>query len=382
MNLPPRGKHRAHDPDETATLPRVVDDQPTTVFKLDPAALDPPTEVIPRIQDLPTAAGPDAPATGRAPAPEHPGTDRAPGDGPADAPGGEPEDPPTPTAAAAVPPLEAQHTTVLPAVRDGAPTAEEEPKPRRRWNERIVPLRAVRTEAGYLSVHSELTRTTLGTIVRGTLRGTGELLITLGVVVLLFAAYEIWGTTAEINAHQDDMARQLEQEWTRPTDPTVGPTPGASAPPAQPAPVNGIAMLYIPRLDKRWVVVQGVSRSDIRRNPGHYPRSAMPGQPGNFAVAGHRNRATFWDLDQLRPGDTIIVETKTTWFVYRVAKTRVVLPNQVEVVSPVPPGMPAGRLLTLTTCNPKFDNYQRLIVHATLDHDRDKSAGPPVELGG
>ena len=135
-------------------------------------------------------------------------------------------------------------------------------------------------------------------------------------------------------------------------------------------------------LKKQWVVVQGVTQADIRYAPGHYPRSAMPGEEGNFAVAGHRNRATFWDLDLLQPNDTIIVESKTTWFVYKVTATRVVLPTQVEVVQPVPPGLTAGKLITLTTCNPKFNNYERLIIFGKLDSSMLRSDGKPAELGG
>jgi sortase A len=358
----PRGKHRAHDPDETAMLPALTDAVPPPV-----SMFDPPTEVIPAVRAVPESPPPPA-----APAPATPNGAPA------------PSAVQSQIGAAPVPPLEDQHTTVLPVIRDGAPTAAAgnaaPPKPR--WNERIVPLRPVRTDEGYKSVHSALTRTTFGTIVRGTIRGTGELLITVGLVVLLFAAYEVWGRTAEINAHQNDMARQLEQQWQG-EDPTVGPGTGPGGPSQAPvAEGNGIALLYIPKLDKRWVVVQGVARADIRRNPGHYPNSAKPGQPGNFAVAGHRNRATFWDLDQLQPNDPVIVETKTDWYVYRVAKIRIVLPTQVEVVSARPPMMPAGKLITLTTCNPKFDNYQRLIVHGELDYSMPKSAGRPVELGG
>lgn len=332
----PRGKHRAYDPDETAMLPALTDAMPPPVSRIDP-----PTEVIPAVRAVPESDTPPA-APARA----------------------------TPNGAP-------------PVIGDGAPTAAAgDAPPRPRWNERIVPLRPVQTHEGYKSVHSELTRTTLGTIVRGTIRGTGELLITVGLVVLLFAAYEVWGTTAEINAHQNDMARQLEQQWQG-GDPTVGPSTGPGGPTQAPAAEgNAIALLYIPKLDKRWVVVQGVARADIRRNPGHYPNSAKPGQPGNFAIAGHRNRATFWDLDQLQPDDPLIVETKTDWYVYRVVKTRIVLPTQVEVVSARPPTMPAGKLITLTTCNPKFDNYQRLIVHGELDYSMAKSAGRPTELGG
>lgn len=67
------------------------------------------------------------------------------------------------------------------------------------------------------------------------------------------------------------------------------------------------------------------------------------------------------------------------------SQSRIVKPTQVEVVAPVP-GEPdkkaTKRMLTLTTCNPKFDNYQRLIIHAELDRTQPKSAGRPAELGG
>jgi len=278
-----------------------------------------------------------------------------------------------------VPPLEAQHTSLLPLIRDApAPAAPAKP----RWNEKIVPLRPKQTEQGYASVYSELTRPSAAMWIRTGVRGAGEILITLGLVVLLFAAYEVWGKSAIVDAYQRELRQQLEQDWAAP-DPTVGGL-GPSAAPGAPAhgPIRGIAELYIPKLDKQWVVVQGVTKGDIAKAPGHYPSSAMPGQKGNFAVAGHRNRAIFWDLDKLRTGDAIIVRTNTTWYVYRVTTTRVVIPTQVEVVSPVPPGQRAGKLLTLTTCNPKFDNYQRLIIHAAYDREQSKDAGDPVELGG
>ena len=76
----------------------------------------------------------------------------------------------------------------------------------------MVPLRPVRTRTGrYASVHSALTRTTVGTVLRATARGIGELLITFGVVVLLFAGYQVWGKSAVIAAHQDDLDQQLEE---------------------------------------------------------------------------------------------------------------------------------------------------------------------------
>jgi LPXTG-site transpeptidase (sortase) family protein len=131
--------------------------------------------------------------------------------------------------------------------------------------------------------------------------------------------------------------------------------------------------------------VQGVSPADIRYAPGHYPDTAMPGEVGNFSMAGHRTKAIFWDIDKLVAGDPIVVQTSDAWFVYKVTGHEIVKPTAVEVVAAVPdqPGVtPTQALLTLTTCNPKFNNYQRLVVHAQLDRTQPRSAGNPAELGG
>ncbi|SCL59819.1 LPXTG-site transpeptidase (sortase) family protein [Micromonospora citrea] len=259
----------------------------------------------------------------------------------------------------------------------------EQPRPRR--GERVVQLRPEQTGEGYKSVYSELTRPTLGSRLRTGIRVTGEVLITFGMVVLLFAGYEVWGKSAIVDAHQNDLSQQLAQAWGPEGDPTVAPSASASTKPKPPVQGKPIAGLYIPKLDKNWVVVEGVTQKDIRYAPGHYPSSALPGQVGNFSVAGHRNRATFWRLDELADGDAIVVESKTEWYVYTVTQSRIVRPTQVEVVAPVPgkPGQKATkRMLTLTTCNPKFDNYQRLIIHAELARTQPKSAGRPTELGG
>lgn len=294
----------------------------------------------------------------------------------------------TETPTAIIPAVPSDATGLLGAVppvppRPDSPadSAADRPAPvQPRRGERVVKLRPEQTDEGYKSVYSELTRPTVGSRIRTGVRGLGEIMITFGVVVLLFAAYEVWGTTAVIGSHQDTLDQQLSEEWDQP-DPTVGPTPSASP---NPLAGNAIARLYIPKLAKQWVVVEGVTQKDIRYAPGHYPSSADPGKIGNFAVAGHRNRATFWRLDELDPGDAIVVETKTDWYVYKVVQTRIVLPTQVEVVAPVPgrPGVrPTQAMVTLTTCNPKFDNYQRLIVHGELSRKQARSAGQPAELG-
>jgi sortase A len=251
-----------------------------------------------------------------------------------------------------------------------------------------VPLRPVRTEDGYRSVYSDLTRTSGGGVARAIMRGTGEMLITLGLIVLLFAAYEVYGKTAIVDAHQTDLERQLAQDWKPGVAPSAPPSSSSAAPSVAPPDLpggNAIARLYIPRVNKQWVVVQGVTPADIRFAPGHYPDTAMPGQPGNFSVAGHRTPAIFWDLDQMKSGDAMVVETRDTWYVYRVYQSQIVAPTAVQVVAAVPdkPGQkPTQALITLTTCNPKWDNYQRLIVHGQLERSQPRTAGKPAEIGG
>jgi LPXTG-site transpeptidase (sortase) family protein len=255
---------------------------------------------------------------------------------------------------------------------------------------KVVPLRPVRTEGGYRSVYSDLTRRTPGSVIRTLIRTVGELCITLGLILLLFAAYEVWGKTAAVNAHQNDLDSQLAQDWGGvPAAPSASASVG-TGPKAAPLPPPGgkaIARLYIPRLGKQWIVVQGVTPGDIRFAPGHYPTSAMPGQTGNFSVAGHRTPAIFWDLDKIHNGDDMVVETKDTWYVYKTSQIEIVSPHAVQVVAPVPnqPGKkPTQQMITLTTCNPKFNNYQRLIVHGVLDQSqtRARGQGRPAVLGG
>jgi sortase A len=263
------------------------------------------------------------------------------------------------------------------------------PRPQPKPGEKVVQLRPSRTKTGgYRSVHSALTRTTAGTAVRSTIRGFGEVLIALGAIVLLLAAYEVWGKSAVIASHQDDLSQELDELWSAPLPPADTGEDQQKSEQLGPPPGDAIARLYIPKLGQYWVVVEGVSLDDIRYAPGHYPESALPGQVGNFAVAGHRVPATFWDLDLVVPGDTVVVETRDSWYVYQVTENHIVTPDAVEVVAPVPgePGAePTEAMLTLTTCNPKFDNYERLIVHAELVDQLPRSDDPgdrPEVLGG
>jgi len=215
-------------------------------------------------------------------------------------------------------------------------------------------------------------------ILRRTGFAIGEILITLGLVLLLFALYEVYGKTEIVHAHQNKLDQQLNQAWG---------APGAPDPKkqnTQPLPGSAFARLYLPVLHMHWVIVQGVALSDIQWAPGHYPGTAMPGQVGNFSVAGHRIPSIFWNLQELTPGQQIVVQTKDDWYVYTVTAQEAVLPTAIKVIAPVPDTIgaaPTQAMMTLTTCNPKWADYQRLIVHAVLTSKSSAKAGPPVPLG-
>jgi sortase A len=213
---------------------------------------------------------------------------------------------------------------------------------------------------------------------RRIMRISGEILITFGLVILLFAAYEVYGKASAIDAHQKVLSHQLDRAWAQPV------AAAARAPGSRIRPGTAIARLYIPVMKLHWVVVEGVDVGDIRFAPGHYPGTAMPGQIGNFSIAGHRVPPLFWNLQEVRPGDQVVVQTQAYWYVYRVTANEIVTPHSIEVVAPTPDRIgvaPTAAMLTLTTCNPKWDDYQRMVVHAELVTTTPYRDGPPAALG-
>lgn len=221
-------------------------------------------------------------------------------------------------------------------------------------------------------------------------RGVGQLLITAGVLILLFVAYELWGTGFYTQAQQHKLETTIQQQWK-----TSG--PDVSTLPVDNVPLGtGVAVLFIPRLGQHYhfVIVEGTGFSDLQRGPGHYPGTALPGQVGNFAVAGHRTTYLhpFKDIANLRRGDYIVLETKEHWFTYRIEDIpgvngttipwkEIVQPTAVQVAYPVPdqpdPALaPKLKLLTFTSCNPEYSARQRYVIHAMLVADTLKPALP------
>ncbi|TDD32508.1 class E sortase [Actinomadura sp. KC06] len=192
------------------------------------------------------------------------------------------------------------------------------------------------------------------------IRGMGELCITAGLIVMLFVTYSLWGTGRYTQGQQDRLGDELLKDWSKVTTERVKLG-------------KGLAMIRIPRFGKdyRFVIIEGVERKDLRKGPGHYPGTALPGQVGNFVVSGHRTTysAPFNRLGELRRGDKILIDTRDKQYVYTVTGRDIVKPSATEVTAPVPrhpKRKPTEPLITLTTCHPKYSAAERMIIFGEL----------------
>jgi sortase A len=236
-------------------------------------------------------------------------------------------------------------------------------------------------------------------------RTLGELLMTAGGLVLLFVVWQLWWTDVQAAATADRALEQLqaafaEAETADPTDPATPTSPSSPGAPGDPSPTapaaggeqpahepgEGLAIVHLPTIDQTVAVHEGVELDVLNLGVlGHYPGTALPGEVGNFAVAGHRTTygRPLWDLGELRQGDPVVVETAAGWSVYHLQRHRVVSPRQTEVLAPVPdrPGQePTEAWMVLTACHPKFSAQERLVGYALLDRTVPRSEGPPREL--
>jgi sortase A len=230
-------------------------------------------------------------------------------------------------------------------------------------------------------------------LLRGVVQVAGELLITAGVILLLFVAWQLWWTNVESDAKQSEVIKEFAQDL------------GPAAPPPSAAPPEGenfgdpvvgtapghagtIGIMYIPRFGANYTrpIVQGTSQDVLDTlGLGHYEPTAMPGAVGNFAVAGHRQThgAVLDNIHTLVPGDKIYVQTKDGYYTYVFRNNQIVMPSRTDVLAAVPtlPGVaPTERFLTMTSCNPRFGAEERIIAYALMDSWRPASAGPPAEI--
>ncbi|MEU6234837.1 class E sortase [Kitasatospora sp. NPDC047058] len=235
----------------------------------------------------------------------------------------------------------------------------------------------------------------------------GELLITLGVLLGLFVAYSLWWTNVQADASAAQAADDLRSAWAAgptaaappPSAPGATASPGTPGTPGTPGPAygagDGVGFLHVPAMGKDYQVLirMGTDSATLAEGvAGVYEqpyRAAMPWDAaGNFALAAHRDGhgAKFHDLDAVRKGDAIVVETKDKWYVYQVDNT---LPETSKydtgIVAPVPKGSgyeAPGRYITLTTCTPVYTSRYRMAVWGSLVRvdDVDAKRTPPPEL--
>lgn len=229
---------------------------------------------------------------------------------------------------------------------------------------------------------------------------------TLFVVVALFVVYTTWWTNLANESDQADLLGQLHREWGVSPHDDGGwqevPLSYDGHLPPEAREGDPVYHLRIPAIGVENTVVLGVGPQDLALGAGHYPDSAAPGARGNAAIAGHRigRGGVFHHLDRLRTCDEIIIETRSSRYVYRVLDVdggpvpscvpgavagqlrdypelpgrSIVEPTDTGVVAPVPytgttapPEPPVlAAVLTLTTCHPEFGNTERMVVHAAL----------------
>ena len=240
----------------------------------------------------------------------------------------------------------------------------------------------------------------------------GRALISLGLLMFGFVAYQLWGTGIQTARAQDQLKSQFHEQLdglgitpdtiAPPTSTTVavtdttattapGSDPTATTLPAdvtttssiEPVPQiygnvqpgDSLGEIRIPKIDLDFYIVAGVSKQNLSDGVGHFPNTPLPGQLGNSALAGHRTThlAPFENLDQLQPGDEIEIRTILgDAYVYLVTDSVVVSPSDYQVVTD---SDPTKATLTLITCTPKFTSAQRLVIHAALDPTRGSPVG-------
>lgn len=221
----------------------------------------------------------------------------------------------------------------------------------------------------------------------------GEILVTGGVLVFLFLVWQLWLNDAVLRAAQDSEAAALSEAWANSIEiPEAVPDPIDTVEPtilATPGDAEVFGVLRVPRFGAGYAaqLAGGVSASRTL-NPlglGHYPDTQMPGELGNFAVAGHRNThgKPLNLIAELRVGDAIVVEVPEGWYTYRFRTLEYVEPSGVGVLEPVPQadGVAASdSIITLTSCNPAFSTAERIIAYGAFESWTPRAAGPPASI--
>jgi sortase A len=187
-------------------------------------------------------------------------------------------------------------------------------------------------------------------------------LLVVGLGLLGWVGWQYFGTGITSNQKMDEAENSLRDQWKTPA--VVKPSTG-----------KAFVLLRIPKFGADWEkpVVEGVGADDLARGIGHYPQTQLPGQPGNFAIAGHRvtHGSPFRKLLDLRKGDQVVVETADAVYTYELdgsPRDLTVKPTDTWVLDPVPGKRqaPTTSIITLTTCQDLFHSPDRSVAFGHL----------------
>lgn len=215
----------------------------------------------------------------------------------------------------------------------------------------------------------------------------GKVLITLGLLLLAFVAYQLWGTSFEESRAQSDLAKSFSSQVASSdtslpssTTDTDNSDPSTTVTyPARAIRGKAIGRISIPKIDVSKWIVAGVDWESLKKGPGVYLDGPLPGQKGNSSIAGHRTTfgSPFERVDELKAGDVITVETREGTFGYVVSWTKVVKPNDFSVLEPDPS---VESSITLISCTPKFSSSKRIIIRANIAPDNPTPVKPATPL--
>ena len=192
----------------------------------------------------------------------------------------------------------------------------------------------------------------------------GKTLISAGLLLLLFVAYQLWGTGLAESQAQNKLKSQFIASTTVATPATDAPT--TTTLPRPPKKGDVVAQITIDKINVEKFVIAGVGYKELEKGPGLFASSPLPGQLGNVSIAGHRTTfgAPFGRVNELAKGDRIVMKTSRGEFVYLVSEApTIVQASDVDVIRTVDP---SRAILTLVTCHPKWTSENRMIISAEL----------------
>lgn len=194
------------------------------------------------------------------------------------------------------------------------------------------------------------------------MRRTGYVLAAVGLAGCLYAGIILWRGDPVTGVYAGIQQRHLRKELT-----AVAAPAGATRRPRRIAAGHAFAVIRIPRLGLNAVVVQGTSTADLRKGPGHYRSTGIPGAGRVVAIAGHRTTYGAWfrHIDELRKGDPVELEFRGVDYVYEVTGHRVVAANDWRIIR-----YRGYEKLVLTACHPVYSASHRWVAFARLVRER------------